>query len=126
MDDEEEEGREHVRRREKIGFQEDLKKLLFGFGDSKEPKEETIRATEEYLVYFLDKLVENVQEKTGRADGQGNNKLMKEDVLFAVRSDPKWMARLATWLKKNSEISKIKEIKSDPSQMKKLRTGGFN
>lgn len=41
-----------------------------------------------------------------RRDANGN-KLVKDDVLFLIKDDPKWMARLAYIVQKKIEVNKL-------------------
>lgn len=106
MDDELDTKQQSARRKQRDSFAEDLGKLLFAFGDSKEPKEETIKALEEYLLFFLDKLVTKIMEINSRRENH-SNKITKEDVIFAIRNDPKWLGRVAYIIQRKSEIDRI-------------------
>ena len=107
MDGDEQETRTPgMRKKQRDTFSEDLTKILFAFGDHKQPREETVKVLEEYLLFFLDKLVSKVQEKNPRKEG-ATLKITKEDVILAFRSDPKWLARVAYMVQRKKEIDKI-------------------
>jgi hypothetical protein len=97
-----------MRRKQRDNFSEDLAKLLFAFGDARKPKAETIRVLEEYMLFFLDKLITHVQDKNNRKEGN-TAKIQKEDVIQAIRNDPKWMARVSYAIQRKNEYDEIKK-----------------
>lgn len=102
-----------TRRRQKVSFTDDLSLMLYAFGDSKSPSNETIDALEEYLLYFFDKVIGKALGRAERREGVVT-KLNKDDILFIIKNDPKWMSRVAFIMERKIEISKIqKQIKSD-------------
>jgi hypothetical protein len=96
----------------KYNFRDELQKILFAFGDLDPSLDETTEALEEYLFDFLDKLVTKCAHRANRRD-PNSTKIMKEDVLFLIKDDPKWMGRLADIICKKKEIARINE-KADP------------
>ena len=96
------------RRRQKITFKDDLKTLMFAFGDVQNPEEESLEALEQYLFYFVNLIVEKGLNRKQRRDTHGS-KLSKEDLLFIIKSDPKWMARIAYIMERKIEIKKIQK-----------------
>ena len=103
------------RRKQLVNFNDDLTHMLYAFGDSKKPEQDTVDALQEYLIFFLDKVIE---KSLGRAQRRENQalKLVKEDVIYLIKNDPKWMARVAYIMERKVEINKItKQIKSDES-----------
>jgi len=66
---------------QKVNFQDEIKRILFAFGDSENPNDETIEALEEYLFDFLDKLLTNCGKRMNRRD-PNSTRIIKEDVLF--------------------------------------------
>jgi transcription initiation factor TFIID subunit 13 len=100
------------RRRQKITFKDDLKTLMFAFGDVKNPNEETIEILEEYLLYFLNTMVQKCINRKYRREGN-SAKLSKEDLLYVIKNDPKWMARIAYIIERKIEIKKIQKQVDD-------------
>ena len=52
------------RRKQQVNFNDDLEHMLYAFGDSKKPEQDTVDALQEYLVFFMDKIIE---KSLGRA-----------------------------------------------------------
>ena len=67
-----------------------------------------MKVLEEYLLFFLDKLVTRIIELNARRDSN-SNKITKEDVIFAIKSDPKWLGRIAYILQRKHEIDRIND-----------------
>ena len=100
-----------ARKKQKDTFTDDLSQILFAYGDNKIPKDETVKVLEEYLLFFLDKLMTKIQNNNLKKD-TANMKITKEDVLFAIRNDPKWLSRTAYMIQKMNESEKfIQETK---------------
>ena len=96
----------------KITFQEELKRLQFAFGDSEEPNSEAAEVLEEYMFDFLDKFITNCGKRMHRRDPNAS-RIVKEDVLYMIKDDPKYMARLADIIYKKNYIAEIYK-KKDP------------
>lgn len=67
-----------------------------------------MEALEEYLFYFLDKVITKALGRATRRENQAV-RLTKDDILFIVKNDPKWMARVAYIMERKIEISKIQK-----------------
>jgi Transcription initiation factor IID, 18kD subunit len=106
MDDDNDGKHQGMRKKQKDSFTEDIAKLLFAFGDSKDPKAETVKVTEEYLLFFIDKLVAHILEKNARKEGN-NMRINKEDVILAIRNDAKWISRVAYIIQRKNEIDEV-------------------
>lgn len=105
--DEDNDTRQHnMRKKQKDSFADDIAKLLFAFGDSRDPKAETVKVAEEYLLFFIDKLVAHILEKNARKEGS-NLKINKEDVILAIRNDAKWISRVAYIIQRKNEIDEV-------------------
>ena len=109
----EETKKEAKKRQSKGNFNEEIKKMLYAFGDDENPRTSVIECLEEFLLDFLDKLLTKCSKRMSRRD-QSSNKLIKEDVLYQIKEDPKWMARLADIVQKKNEISKLNKD-ADPA-----------
>ena len=96
----------------KLTFQEELKRVQQAFGDCEEPKAETVEVLEEYMFDFLDKFVTNCGKRMHRRD-PNSSRIIKEDVLYMIKDDPKYMARLADIIYKKNYIAEIYK-KKDP------------
>ena len=68
-------------------FAADLRPMMYGFGDSSQPLEETVDLVEDVLIDFL----KTITEKSVQQNGGAPEKLRVEDMLFAIRKDrPKY------------------------------------
>lgn len=111
------------RKKQKVSFREDLKTLMYAFGDVKHPLSESADVLEEYMLSFINQLVEKGVKRRKRRDSN-NPKLSKEDLLYVIKSDPKWMARIAYIMELKEEIKEIqakkkgeiKEIKDEDKE----------
>lgn len=81
---------------------------MYAFGDVKNPDEDSIALLEEYLFGFLNLIVNKGVGRRARRDVQAN-KLTKEDLLWVIKSDPKWMARISYIMERKREITKIQK-----------------
>jgi Transcription initiation factor IID, 18kD subunit len=79
---------------------------MYAFGDVANPEEDSVNLMEEYLFGFLNLLVSKGVNRRARRDVQAN-KLTKEDLLWVIKSDPKWMARISYIMERKREITKI-------------------
>lgn len=111
------------RKKQKVSFKEDLKTLMYAFGDVKYPDAESLELLEEYMLNFVNLMVEKGIKRRRRRDSL-NPKLSKEDLLYVIKSDPKWMARIAYIMELKEEIKEIqakkkgeiKEIKEEKKE----------
>ena len=91
----------------KFSFKDEMKRILYAFGDVDEnPLDETVDAQEEYLFDFLDKFLTQCGKRMNRRDAN-STRISKEDVLFQIKDDPKWLARLADIMNRKEEIKVI-------------------
>ena len=101
------------RRKQKVSFTEDLAHMLYAFGDVKSPHIDTINDLEEYLFYFVHKIVTAAMRRQERREGS-SSKISKDDILYLIKNDPKWLARLSYLIQAKMEVDKIqKEAKEN-------------
>lgn len=112
MEDDGDGTKQSMRKKVKDTFAEDLTKLLFAFGDSKDPKPETVKVLEEYLYFFIDKLVQQILERNSRREGS-SSRINREDVILAIRNDPKWISRVAYIIQRKNEIDEVNRSTKD-------------
>src|SRR3990167_1473837 len=110
MDDD---NKQHLsKKRTKDRLYEDLALLLFAFGDSQKPKDETVKVLEEYLWFYIDKLIAAIQSRKQPKEASAL-KIGKQDVIYAIRNDPKALSRMAYIIKMRIEFRKIKDSSKD-------------
>ncbi|KAG0675877.1 Transcription initiation factor TFIID subunit 13 [Pichia californica] len=88
-------------------FTNDLKSLLFAYGDSQTPNIETIHQLEDAVTsYLLDVIMEaNKVRKL-----QNRNKFQETDLRFALRKDPVKLGRIHDLSNLTKEISKANKM----------------
>ena len=72
-------------------FREDLRKLMFGFGDDKNPNEATVDLLEIYIEEFVINLVAQSMRRSQR---HGTNSIRLPDVLNVIKHDEKKFFRM--------------------------------
>lgn len=88
-------------------FTNDLKSLLFAYGDSQTPNIETIHTLEDAVTsYLLDVIME--ANKVRRL--QKRNKFQEADLSFALRKDPVKLGRIYDLSNLTKEISKANKM----------------
>ncbi len=95
---------------------EDLKRIMFAFGDKQNPDDKTVRVMEEILYDFIDKVVKKSMK---RSHGRGMyNKILKDDIFYIIRKNEKYALRIAYILQKKYEVnSLIKQTKEDDAPL---------
>ena len=91
---------------------DDLEKMMFAFGDDTNVKTATRDILEEMLIDFVDKII-NKSMKRSHCRGM-YNKIIKDDILYLIRKNQKYLYRISYIIQKKSEVSKLlKETKED-------------
>ena len=72
----------------------DLKQLMYGFGDSKTPLDETVELLYEYMQEFVLNLSEKALRRSKRRESN-NNEIKVEDLLYFLQPDNKKSMRVA-------------------------------
>ena len=102
------------------GFSEDLKPFFIAFANDTEPRDESVKVLEEHLLFFLDKLMERVKENSSQKEG-GVVRIGKEEIIYTVRNDAKWLGRIATAIKHCITIKEIKDAKKKDVNINKTQ-----
>ncbi len=91
-------------------FGNDLKALLYAYGDSSSPNAETIQTVEDLLTcYLVDLVVDANKVRLIR----GNNKLSVDDIMFALRNDPVKLGRVYDLKEMDRQIMMAKKMFGD-------------
>lgn len=78
--------------------------MMHGFGDDRNPYEDTVDMVEDLVVEFI-------TETTLKAMEVGKKgKVQVDDILYIVRKDPKKYTRVKELLNMNEELKKAKQI----------------
>ena len=88
-----------------LRFQDELKKMMYGFGDSLEPNWETMELMEQYLIEFVANIVNCVFKRSQRG---GNHNMQLGDLLHYLQQNMKVSTRVPFILEINSKIDKKK------------------
>uniref|UniRef100_A0A7S3DL30 Uncharacterized protein n=1 Tax=Palpitomonas bilix TaxID=652834 RepID=A0A7S3DL30_9EUKA len=89
-------------------FMRGLERLMFGFGDDLKPHPESVKIVHDALTDFMRKLISDIL-----IAAQGRERLMSEDILYAVREDKVMHERCLELLYKQSLSDELKAISGD-------------
>lgn len=87
--------------------EEELKKIMVGFGDENTPNEKTLEILEEYMIDFLNNLILSAFKRSQRRD-PNCNQLLKDDLLYFIKNDTKKYLRCGQILKAFENYENIK------------------
>lgn len=102
-------------------FSKDLPWLMYGFGDADKPLKESVDLVEEIAMQYITDTVHTAMRAaaarsaaaTGAAAAR-RDELKLEDVLYAVRRDPRKVARIQELIRRQQDIENAKRlIKAD-------------
>ncbi|KAI6234619.1 Taf-13 [Aphelenchoides fujianensis] len=87
----------------KTAFGAPLAAMLFGFGDSKEPREDTIECLEKIVLTYIEEL-----SKKAAANGRPE-RIGLDDLYYFTRRDHKKFARVKELLSMNAELKQARK-----------------
>ena len=102
--------------------EEELKKIMSGFGDDRNPNEKTVELLEEYMVDFLQNLISSAFKRSQRRD-PNCNQLQKDDLLYFIEKDTKKYLRVGHIIK---SFEKYEKIKKDLEPIDSLKASQYN
>ncbi|KAK4692133.1 transcription initiation factor TFIID subunit 13, partial [Lecanoromycetidae sp. Uapishka_2] len=73
-----------ARHKGQMNFQQELKQMLYAFGDDHDPLDETVRVLDEIVTDFI---IETSHTAAKAAEVSGRTKLKIDDFKFAIRKD---------------------------------------
>ncbi|XP_016994341.2 transcription initiation factor TFIID subunit 13 [Drosophila takahashii] len=84
-------------------FSKELRCMMFGFGDDKNPYTETVDLLEDLVIEYIAETTHRAMEigRTGR--------VQVEDIIFLVRKDQRKYARVKDLLTMNEELKKARK-----------------
>ncbi|XP_071134865.1 transcription initiation factor TFIID subunit 13-like [Mytilus edulis] len=102
FDDEDGEDDTPLEKRKKI-FSKELRCMMYGFGDDRNPYTESVDILEDLVIEFLTEMTKKAMEvgRTGR--------ISVEDIIFLIRKDPKKYSRVKELLTMNEELRKARK-----------------
>ena len=92
---------------EKALLVRDIQKMMYGFGDSKAPYQESILLVEEIILEFIAEATISAFKTCKK------NKLTVEDILFVVKDDIMKSSRIVDLLRMNERIKQAKQNLED-------------
>lgn len=78
---------------------------MYGFGDDPHPRNDTVELLEDMVTEYLT----DILLQAGKASRLHGSKLRTDDLLFALRKDPKKHARVEELLFMNEELKKARK-----------------
>ena len=88
-------------------FREDLKKLMYGYGDDQNPNEASVELLETYVEEFVINLVAQSMRRSQRH--HGTNYIRLADVLNVIKHDEKKFLRMPYILSTQQEINQTRQ-----------------
>ena len=119
LDFQENEGTAAKRKKNKGKEEEEMKKIMVGFGDDLNPNEKTIELLEEYMIDFLQNLITMAFKRSQRRD-PNSNQLLKDDLLYFIQKDIKKYLRVGHIIKSFEKYEKILK-KIDPNRIDNIK-----
>ncbi|KAL7694867.1 putative transcription initiation factor IID, subunit 13, histone-fold protein [Plasmopara halstedii] len=92
---------------------ENIKHMLFGFGDESEPLDETAELMEDLVVEYIHSMTKKAMDLASI-----KGKLDTECFIFLIRKDPERYDRIAELLRANDEFRAVLNSGFDPSDEK--------
>ena len=97
--------------RDQKGIFDHLERMMFAFGDDAEPLEESYALMESILVEFIDRYLRKAMR---RSHVRGMyNKIIKDDLLFLIKDNPKYIYRIAYIIQSSQVVDKLKKQTDD-------------
>ena len=101
-DDEDAEDDTPLEKRKKI-FSKELRCMMYGFGDDRNPYTESVDILEDLVIEYLTEMTKKAME-VGRP-----GRINVEDMIFLIRKDPKKYSRVKELLTMNEELRKARK-----------------
>ena len=93
-----------------LNFTNELKGLMYGFGDKENPDSETAELLQEYVIEYIQNISLAAYRRNKR---KGSNEISLRDLLYVLRKDKKRYYRIPSLIN-FYEIAKKTKKKSDP------------
>ena len=93
-----------------LNFTNELKGLMYGFGDKENPDNESAELLQEYVIEYIQNITLAAYRRNKR---KGSNEISLRDLLYVLRKDKKRYYRIPSLIS-FYEIAKKTKKKSDP------------
>ena len=87
-------------------FTNELKSLMYGFGDKENPDPESIELLQEYVIEYIQNLSYAAYRRSRR---KGLNEISLKDLLYVLRKDKKRYYRIPNLIRFYEEMNKTKK-----------------
>ena len=87
-------------------FTEDLRRIMYGYGDDADPLKETVNIVEDIVIEYISEMTQKAMEQGGEGH---KGKVHVNDLLSLVRRHPRKYARATELLRVDREIKKARE-----------------
>ena len=95
-----------------INFTNELKGIMYGFGDVENPDHETVELLQEYVIEYLQNIAYAAYRRNKR---KGSNELSLRDLLYVLKKDKKRYYRIKNLIHFYENAKSIKK-RNDPTQ----------
>ena len=95
-----------------INFTNELKGIMYGFGDVENPDHESVELLQEYVIEYIQNITYAAYRRNKR---KGSNELSLRDLLYVLRKDKKRYYRIKNLIH-FYELAKNVKKKNDPIQ----------
>ena len=85
--------------------------MMYGFGDSEFPKEESVELVEKLALGFLDRFLSKAMQRSYQR--RIYNKVLKEDLLYLIKDNKKYSHRIVEILIKSQNVKNLKQQLED-------------
>eukprot|EP01124_Arcella_intermedia_P001404 TRINITY_DN10763_c0_g2_i1.p1 TRINITY_DN10763_c0_g2~~TRINITY_DN10763_c0_g2_i1.p1 ORF type:complete len:136 (-),score=29.14 TRINITY_DN10763_c0_g2_i1:99-467(-) len=87
-----------------VSFVKDLPTMMYGFGDVKNPEDETVNLMQELVFEYIREMTFKASEVASK-----RGKIQPEDLVFVIRKDRKKYARAIELLSMNEELKRARK-----------------
>ena len=95
-----------------INFTNELKGIMYGFGDVENPDHESVELLQEYVIEYIQNITYAAYRRNKR---KGSNELSLRDLLYVLRKDKKRYYRIKNLIHFYENAKSIKK-RNDPTQ----------
>ncbi|KAL3078768.1 hypothetical protein niasHS_014550 [Heterodera schachtii] len=110
-EEEDEEAKKKTPEERKYLFRKELRSMLFGFGDERNPNDDTLEALEQIVVEYVKEVCRKALE-VGKP-----NRVNLEDIHYLIRRDQKKFSRVKELLSLSEELKKARKAFDDAKDL---------
>lgn len=110
-EEEEDEAKKKTPEERKFLFRRELRSMLYGFGDEKQPNDDTLEVLEQIVTDYIKEVCRKALE-VGKP-----NRINLEDIHYLIRRDPKKFCRVKELLSLSEELKKARKAFDDAKEI---------